>query len=438
MPKLDPDPFSPWSSSSEPNISESDHPQPIFSSMCWWTGRASKTRKSSSKHSDLTEESLNEFNRRNDPEYHRWTSDPYIKGLTAESSLYITRLRLSGWKARSSCFEDKRSSEAAALATMEPSSCPSATARPSSLLVDMEEMHGEKNQEFNWASKYQPKALKDFICHQEKAEMLCSLVSNGDLSHYIFEGPPGVGKRTMVMAFLRECFGPVKLEYAIMELMKKTYSSNLLNQNNMQINHTNHKAIVLYGAEKLSRNAQLYIRSLSDSYSSHNKVIFCCSDISKLQHLWSLCTVIELLPPSNMEIVEVLKFIAKKEDIQLPYQLAKTIALRSRHSLQQAIRSFEATSITGQCCSCNYPFNENEVIIMTGWEEELAKIAKDMIKEQSPKQLYNIKEKLIFLRKYNISPDFIFMTLVKELKRHLNDEFQSKIDALYLEYNADV
>lgn len=29
---------------------------------------------------------------------------------------------------------------------------------------------------FNWAKKYQPKALKDFICHGEKAEWLQSLV----------------------------------------------------------------------------------------------------------------------------------------------------------------------------------------------------------------------------------------------------------------------
>ncbi|KAJ7003638.1 hypothetical protein NC653_008751 [Populus alba x Populus x berolinensis] len=60
---------------------------------------------------------------------------------------------------------------------------------------------------FSWAEKYQPKALKDFICHREKAESNRSTACNGHYNHCLFEGPPGVGKRTMALAMLRECAG---------------------------------------------------------------------------------------------------------------------------------------------------------------------------------------------------------------------------------------
>lgn len=35
-------------------------------------------------------------------------------------------------------------------------------------------------------------------------------MQNGACDHVIFEGPPGVGKRTMIWAMLREAYGPDK------------------------------------------------------------------------------------------------------------------------------------------------------------------------------------------------------------------------------------
>lgn len=37
-------------------------------------------------------------------------------------------------------------------------------------------------------------------------------IKDGDCGHYIFEGPPGVGKRTMICALLREVFGAEKIQ----------------------------------------------------------------------------------------------------------------------------------------------------------------------------------------------------------------------------------
>lgn len=33
-----------------------------------------------------------------------------------------------------------------------------------------------------------------------------------DCNHFIFEGPAGVGKRTMIWAMLQEAFGPDKVQ----------------------------------------------------------------------------------------------------------------------------------------------------------------------------------------------------------------------------------
>ncbi|KAL6348958.1 hypothetical protein AAG906_033614 [Vitis piasezkii] len=255
---------------------------------------------------------------------------------------------------------------------------------------------------FNWAAKYRPNVLSDFICHQEVAERLRLLVSSGLSRHCIFQGPPGVGKRTMALALLREDFGthgieegPVSsiqisvqvsskhIEVDISEL--KSYAAHvvveLINETHTLFNHddTSNQAIILYGAGMLSMNDQLQIQSCLETYKGHYKVYFCSSGASKLQLIESLCTVIQILPPSKEQIIKVLEFIAKCEGIELPPRLAENIAEKSKHSIQQAIRSFEAT------WQLNYPFKEDQMIL-TGWEEELANIAKNIVDKQGPKQ----------------------------------------------------
>ncbi|KAJ9707196.1 hypothetical protein PVL29_002270 [Vitis rotundifolia] len=187
------------------------------------------------------------------------------------------------------------------------------------------------DRKFNWADKYRPKVLSDFICHQEIAEMLRLLVSNRVLSsHCIFEGPPGSGKRTMALALLREDFGThvIETREEVKEFKVEIHVS---------------AAIILYGAGMLSMSDQLQIQSCLETYKGHYKVYFCSSGASKLQHIESLCTVIQILPPSKEQIIKVLEFIAKCEGIELPPRLAGNIAEKSKHSIQQAIRSFEAT-----------------------------------------------------------------------------------------------
>ncbi|XVF51997.1 hypothetical protein PTKIN_Ptkin04bG0229800 [Pterospermum kingtungense] len=285
-------------------------------------------------------------------------------------------------------------------------------------LVAKEENH-RKLHEFTWAEKYQPKALKDFICHRQIAEK----VTAGDVNHVVIEGIPGIGKRTMALALLRETLGldiletkeevlalnleslPKKgltpriqirvgrsakhIEVDLSEsgkggyatevallLIKKTHHA-LTKNPPLQHNLVNPKAIVFYQAEKIDKNGQSKIRSFLENSEGHYKVILCSSHIFKLQILKPLCRVIYLPLPSNKEIVEVLNFIAKQEDIELPHTLAQNIADKSEHCLQQAIRSFEATWMT------DYPFKEGQTI-MTGWEDELAIMAKSIIEEQSP------------------------------------------------------
>ncbi|KAL8495831.1 hypothetical protein ACS0TY_019805 [Phlomoides rotata] len=336
-----------------------------------------------------------------------------------------------------------------------------------------------KNKEISyvWSDNYRPALLQEFICNKEKALLLKNIVKSWhdtaeECGHFIFEGNPGVGKRTMIWSLLREAFGEDKVQtreeckkfylkgeavssilvnlsvspqhvevnlselkgyekHVIVELIKE--KSPMLTDITSRCNEENCKAIILYEADKLSTDTLSYIKWMLEKFKGCNKVFFCCSDAKKLQPLIPLCRHIQLNEPSIEEIVEVLTFIAKKEGIQLPPPLACKIANNSKNNLRQAIRSFEAT---WHFNGCNASLTEDQDI-KTGWEDKIANIARNVLEEQSPKQLYNIRGELQNLIEHNVAPEFIFQTLKGELKWILPEQLQPQFEHLYVEYQKN-
>jgi replication factor C subunit 3/5 len=59
-----------------------------------------------------------------------------------------------------------------------------------------------------WVDKYRPNSLAKLDYHLEQAERLQKMVANGNFPHLLVYGPSGAGKKTRVMALLRELYGP--------------------------------------------------------------------------------------------------------------------------------------------------------------------------------------------------------------------------------------
>ncbi|RUS27538.1 hypothetical protein BC938DRAFT_483097 [Jimgerdemannia flammicorona] len=59
-----------------------------------------------------------------------------------------------------------------------------------------------------WVDKYRPQTLEKLTYHADLSSHLKKLASSGDFPHMLFYGPPGAGKKTRIVAVLRELFGP--------------------------------------------------------------------------------------------------------------------------------------------------------------------------------------------------------------------------------------
>jgi replication factor C subunit 3/5 len=58
-----------------------------------------------------------------------------------------------------------------------------------------------------WVDKYRPKSLDKVIVHEDIAQKLKKLVSEQDCPHLLFYGPSGSGKKTLIMALLKQIYG---------------------------------------------------------------------------------------------------------------------------------------------------------------------------------------------------------------------------------------
>ena len=59
-----------------------------------------------------------------------------------------------------------------------------------------------------WVDKHRPKTLDALDYHQTLAANMKRMVASGDFPHMLFYGPSGAGKKTRVMALLRQLHGP--------------------------------------------------------------------------------------------------------------------------------------------------------------------------------------------------------------------------------------
>ncbi|CAA0809776.1 Replication factor C subunit 3 [Striga hermonthica] len=335
--------------------------------------------------------------------------------------------------------------------------------------VTVGRLNKKKEKEMLWVDKYRPKTLEKVLVHEDIAQNLKKLVTEQDCPHLLFYGPSGSGKKTLIMALLRQIYGPsadkVKVEnknwkvdagsrtidvelttlssthhvelspsdagfqdrYVVQEIIKEMAKNRPIDTKGKK----GFKVLVLNEVDKLSREAQHSLRRTMEKYSSSCRLILCCNSSSKVtEAIRSRCLNMRINAPTDGEIVKVLEFIGKKEGLQLPSGFADRIAQQSNRSLRRAILSLEA------CRVQQYPFTANQPIPPMDWEEYVSEIASSILKEQSPKRLFEVRGKVYELLVNCIPPEIILKRLLYELLKKLDSELKHEIShwAAYYEH----
>jgi len=303
-----------------------------------------------------------------------------------------------------------------------------------------------------------------FNIHKKLAEKLKNITDSGDFSHLLFHGPLGAGKKTLILALVRELYGlsvknikfeikkreiitscrsnKLKLEYSViyskyhMEINPSdvgNYDIYLIQNIIKEIARSNHiekvlagqhsrpfNVLVLNDVDHLSKEAQQSLRRTMEKYASVCRIIMSCENISRIINpLRSRCLSIRVPAPTNQDITFILQGICENENLCLPLAIIDKILDASERNLRRAILCMEALK--------NQENNlQNDRIFITDWEMQIQDISNDILHKQTPNQLYKVRNKLYELISNCIPPEVIISKLLLILLPRLSEKCKTR------------
>ena len=229
-----------------------------------------------------------------------------------------------------------------------------------------------------WVDKYRPKKLEDFIYNQDSAQTFQKLSqSSMDIPHLIIEGISGIGKKSIAMAFIRECLDQhglkgdeiyktqnmeISLKYPNkkidLNIQKSLYHYNLnpsdygiydrhIVQDFLksqflykQLTGFPYKIVIIRNAENLSFDAQQSLRRTLETCIKNCRFIFIVNTDRQgnlIMALNSRCIRIRLASPTRDEALSVIKPIIKTENININEKVIKNMFKKCHENMRQTI-----------------------------------------------------------------------------------------------------
>jgi replication factor C subunit 3/5 len=201
---------------------------------------------------------------------------------------------------------------------------------------------------------------------------------SGDFPHLLVYGPSGAGKKTRIVATLKELYGPGvekikidarvfqttsnrKLEFNIVasvyhleitpsdvgnydrvvvqDLLKEVAQTQQVDLGAKQ----RFKVVVINEADHLTRDAQAALRRTMEKYSPNLRLILLANSTSNIiAPIRSRTLLVRVAAPTETEICSVLKNVGKKEGWKEVESLNQRIAKDSGRNLRKALLMFEA------------------------------------------------------------------------------------------------
>ncbi|KAI4163117.1 MAG: hypothetical protein LQ342_003244 [Letrouitia transgressa] len=305
--------------------------------------------------------------------------------------------------------------------------------------------------------RYRPRSLEQLTYHTELSQRLRSLAHSGDFPHLLIYGPSGAGKKTRIVATLKELYGPGvekikidsrvfqttsnrKLEFNIVasvfhleitpsdvgsfdrvvvqDLLKEVAQTQQVDQSARQ----RFKVVVINEADHLTRDAQAALRRTMEKYSPNMRLILLANSTANIiAPIRSRTLLVRVAAPTESDICAVLKKVGDSEGWAEVERLNKRIAKDSGRNLRRALLMFEAVHAQ------NEKITEKTPVPPPDWEALIGQIADEMIAEHTPARILQVRAKLYDLLSHCIPATTILKTLTFKLIPKIDDALKADV-----------
>lgn len=202
---------------------------------------------------------------------------------------------------------------------------------------------------------------------------------SNNMPHMIFAGPAGTGKTSTALIIAKNAIKKQNYYANVLELnasdtvrmdFVRSVIKSFVNQNLMLDDNTL-KFVILDEADNIPNQVQQALRRIIEKTSSNVKFILLCNYINKIiDPIVSRCAVFRFTNLSKSKIIERLKFIVKKEKLQIPQtrenKLYDTLYFISGGDLRKAINTLQM-SVSLELID---NLDSNEILKISGFLDE--------------------------------------------------------------------
>ncbi|OHS93906.1 hypothetical protein TRFO_39945 [Tritrichomonas foetus] len=315
-----------------------------------------------------------------------------------------------------------------------------------------------------WIDRHRPSYLRELTIQPQANQILERISQSYSFPHLLFSGPTGSGKKTRVMAFLRELFKKdieltkMRTEYRTIEVNDKKNIEVQVTASPFHVeltpadsgNNDRHvisfflkeiaasqtvgdipiKVVVINEANRLSRLAQQALRRTMEKYAKTCRIILICDSLSQIiEPVRSRCLIIRTPRVSPEEVLKVVSEVSASEKFNTKSETLNAIVDESHGDLRRAINLLELLSIQKK--------DTGVATIIPEYERYMNELVRFILESDiTSDSIKKIRNHLYELIVHCVPPTEIFQALLHGLTKKLDESLIMPVAEAAATYEA--